>query len=299
MDVIVICTLNRPYEVEFLLTYLRRQIGWTGEIVVVDASADGEVREALAKAAGAEMATLLPSLPGLPLQRNIALTFIRQAFSADTVVHFIDDDVIPSSSYFSAAANQIRLGLDERPSVVGSRDLLLRTNRRGEMLRTLRLKGKDGRISSFGLSSPPQTNSHLNQWSPGHGISLQPSQFEAFEFDSSINFFGEDMEATLRLGVLGDIRLTSDSVLLHVPGLRKGAQTIYDRNELELRLFLASRFPKVVRKSLVIIAIAMESAFLIFIPNVPWNDRKAMVSSRLSVLGTALLPSNRRGEGSD
>lgn len=294
LDVIAICSLNRPIEVAFLLAYLRDAIKWSGAIIVVDASSDDDIQERLATVAASKGATLLQASAGLPLQRNMALSFVRENFHKDSVVHFIDDDVLPSSSYFSSASSLIRLAPDSRANVVGSRDLLLRRSGLGELLRRLGIKGGDGRISVFGLSSPPIANSRFNHWTPGHGISLRPSQFEGFEFDSSIAFFGEDIEATLRLGALGNICLTPESTLLHVPGLRKGDRAMYDRQELELRLFLATRFPKLVQRRIVMAAMIVEAIFLIVAPVAPCALRKAMVSNRLDVVARSLSSANSR-----
>ena len=283
-DVIAICTLDRPNEVGFLTKYLRKHLRWDGAIVVVDASQDKNTRVVLETLASDQDLILLSAPPGLPSQRNVALGFVRQTFDNNCVIHFLDDDVIPSSSYFSGARSLIRESSPERPVIVGSQDLLLSKSNHGRILSRVGLKGRDGRVSVIGLSSPPVANSRSNQWNPGHGLSFRPADFPQFEFDPSINFFGEDIEATLRLGQSGDICLAEGSKLLHVPGPRHGGRLMYDLRELELRMLLAIRFPSVVKKPLLLVAMLLEGFALLILPILPARTRVGMINNRLQML---------------
>jgi len=291
-DVVVICTMNRPNELGYLTEYLREKLGWCAAILIVDASTEKAAIDKIDGIVASQKLRLIRTEPGLPGQRNRALEYAKRHFQSGHIVHFLDDDVIPSTSYFAEATRLIQSAPKNCPRIVGSEDSLLKRSWSGSALRRIGLKGNAGRVSAFGLSSPPEADSSRNQWTPGHGFSFRPADFPDFLFDSTIDFFGEDIEATLRLGIEGNICLGKGSTLLHVPGNRQGSGLMYDLRELELRLSLARRFPEIVVRRLVLSAFFVEALLLFALPTLPFKIRAGLALSRFKLLSIHLPKSH-------
>jgi glycosyltransferase involved in cell wall biosynthesis len=231
-SVVVICTRNRPDEIAFLVNYLDKTFG-NLELLVVDASDDHSL--VIECASAYPHVKVIHSTKGLPLQRNIAIRYVRQHLPKGTVLHFIDDDVIPNVSYFSAIEKALR-SQGGNPTMLASWDQLLGLSTLTKMLIFLRLKGRAGHLGAALLPTPPSPNEESPVWAAGHGLSLVPSQCKNFEFNEDIEFFGEDLDATLRFtSKFGRIICIDGASLLHIPAKRQGDRVTYDRQESEIR----------------------------------------------------------------
>lgn len=99
---LVICTLERPAAVERLLAALRHQERPADEVLVVDASGDGQTAAVVQAAARGWPGTLRHHAAdeedrGLTRQRNVGL-----AATSGALVAFLDDDTVPDPGYLAA-----------------------------------------------------------------------------------------------------------------------------------------------------------------------------------------------------
>lgn len=279
-ELIVVCTRNRAKECLFLCRYIDKYLPDSPPILVVDSSDDAEPLRELELQGGGRF-RVLKSPPGLPHQRNVAIKFAQQVSGGNFIIHFIDDDVLPSSTYFVEATRLLKQ--QDVPSWLGSRDLLLGLpSRLSRILMYLRLKPKAGKVSAAGLCTPPQAGSQDNDWTPGHSFSLkQTSKKEIFLFEENIEFFGEDLEASLRFSTInGPISCPERMTVLHVQGNRAGTASQYEEEELKLRFVLSNLLPERVHGSNVRFQLAIEICLLtglLFLT--PW--KLSVVRSRL------------------
>ena len=236
-SVVVICTRNRPEEVTFLVRYLNR-VFQSLEIVIVDSS-DEDSR--LKYVTNFKNVRVIISDKGLPIQRNVAIRLVRNQMPKSTILHFIDDDVIPSANYFKSIEESLRVK-SEAPILIASWDYLLRQSTLAKILIYLGIKGKPGQVGLAVLPTPPAPGNSRLVWAAGHGLSFIPSDCKSFEFNEDIEFFGEDFEATTRFGRnFGRIMCPPGASLLHIPANRRGDHDSYDREESRIRSEFATR----------------------------------------------------------
>jgi glycosyltransferase involved in cell wall biosynthesis len=108
-NVVAICALSRPDDIERCLQSLADQTRLPSRIVIVDASAGDETAARIR-----ELQDIIPPVPvnhvtatpGLTRQRNIA---VNEAADCD-VVHFLDDDVACEPGYLEGIVGGIREG---------------------------------------------------------------------------------------------------------------------------------------------------------------------------------------------
>jgi glycosyltransferase involved in cell wall biosynthesis len=236
-SVVVICTRNRPHEVTFLVRYLNR-VFQNLEIVVVEAS-DEDSRLKLDTIE--KNVIVVSSDKGLPVQRNVAIRLVRTRMPSGTILHFIDDDVIPSANYFRSIEELLRAE-SNTPTLIASWDQLLRRSRLAKVLISVGLKGKSGQVGLAVLPTPPAPCGSKLVWAAGHGLSFIPSDSSSFDFNEEIEFFGEDLEATTRFARdYGRILCPPSASLLHVPAKRNGDLDVYDLEESRSRAQFAKR----------------------------------------------------------
>jgi hypothetical protein len=260
--VTAICTRNRPHEIAFLVRYLDRILG-IRQLIIVDSSDSSEEIERYLL--DFPWATLVSSEAGLPLQRNKAIRYVRENYPPGTILHFIDDDVIPSHSYFGSAESLLRGHLGH-PLLVASWDQLLSWSSLSIILMFLRIKGEPGFLGAALLPTPPSPRFKSPVWGAGHGFSFVPSSCEAFAFSEEIDFFGEDLDATLRFSKeFGSIECLLESSLLHIPARRNGSLEEYDRQEVTLRKNVALRYFGKVRRGILAGALFCEGVVLVLL----------------------------------
>lgn len=114
--VVVICTRDRPAEVERAIRAIARVVD--RRIIVVDDASDSDLTlVACAKLRGdyqdLDIRYLSSRRPGLARQRNEAAEFCRTLRAS--IVHFLDDDAEVLPGYFDAIEQRFR----ENPTVVG------------------------------------------------------------------------------------------------------------------------------------------------------------------------------------
>lgn len=281
-EFVVVCTRNRAKECLFLCRYIDKYFPNSPPIIVVDSSDNPDDLRELERYGGGKV-RVLKSLRGLPRQRNVAIKYAQEASGGNVTLHFIDDDVLPSSAYFGEASRMLKD--KDAATWLGSRDLLLGSaSSASKILMLLGLKPKEGKVSTAGLCTPPLAGSQLNDWSPGHSFSLkQISSGEVFLFEEKIEFFGEDLESSLRFSTLhGPIACPEKLTVLHVQGDRAGTASFYEEEELKLRFVLSNLLPMRIRRNKVRMQLVLETCLLmgLFILT-PW--RLKIVYNRILV----------------
>lgn len=191
-DAALICTRNRPQELELCLESVLSQ-EHVPMVTVVDASDGDESREIVTRY---QSMRYLTSVAGLTRQRNLGVN----ALAADIdVVHFIDDDVVLEPGYFAALNREF-----ENPAVDGvggvitnvvrgrpsylARAFLQDSVTGGRLLRSAR------NILPGGFAHPTRVD-----WLSGCSMSFRRRIVEATPFPEEVGI-GEDVEYALRLG---------------------------------------------------------------------------------------------------
>jgi GT2 family glycosyltransferase len=112
---LVVCTLDRPAAVRALLVALAAQTHPAGEVLVVDASADGDTAEVVADVAPGwpghlRHVAVTGDQRGLTRQRNVGIEV-----ATGDLVAFLDDDTVPAPSYL----REVHACFERHPDAVG------------------------------------------------------------------------------------------------------------------------------------------------------------------------------------
>jgi GT2 family glycosyltransferase len=203
---VVICTKDRPHEVEMACAAVRASSPDL-PILVMDASeteATRAVCEKLGRAGGEQ--TLITyrraERPGLARQRNEAIALVNEM--GVQVVHFIDDDVEVFDGYFDAIESRFErdpeaMGVGgiivNQPTVNYVRlkaFFLLGSHRRGTVLRS----GRNVLGQYPGTSADDRVD-----WLKGCSMSFRAGVFDELAFDDTLesHSVGEDYDFTYRL----------------------------------------------------------------------------------------------------
>lgn len=230
---VIVCTRNRPDDIERLVGALVQQMS-KPRLIVIDSSEDARTRalvEAFAESDDWGLVSYVHSDPGLTVQR---MRGIAELSDDCEIVHFIDDDVVPDPGYFSA----IEASFERDADVVGigglvldsgthrarllNRIFLLDSLREGAVLRS----GVNVRV--FAAERPVRV-----QWLSGCAMSYRRTVFGSVSFDTSLKGYalGEDVEFSFSVGALGALWVLPQARIQH---LERGA------NELDRRVLARS-----------------------------------------------------------
>lgn len=248
MDALILCTRNRAQQIHGRLENLRYFSVLPSVILVVDSSVSGDTRKVVVDAARHYSTPVhyLPSSPGLPHQRNIGVRWIRKIYSEIDLIHFLDDDIIPKSDYFS----RVRQICNDFPSVVavGGFDSELNPERHRSLMRRICGIGSKrcGVILPSGVAIPahPRDDIEKSEWLVGGMQSIRAQAFEHVQFDASLRMYGEDIDFYLRLNVLGDVVCSRNLPVKHLndPSNRDSWRDIHLYHN-GIRWLLARRYP--------------------------------------------------------
>lgn len=248
---LIICTINRPDLLINLLRSLQSQTCLPKQIIVVDAGNSFIVAQeikALSKAFVSEL-IYLKSPSGLPLQRNYGLDHLNKLGLSESleVVHFLDDDILPSPNYFESVFE----GFAAYPeaSCIGGFDSNLKPYPRS-WPRNLFIVGSDsnrGRLLKSGIAVPllPKKDFEEAEWVPGHTQNFRASLIFSHRFDPSIRLYGEDIECQLRISADGPIYYSASLGVKHLVsevGRDKYKEVQFSSDKF--RRELVKRFPK-------------------------------------------------------
>lgn len=216
---VVICTIARPLELTAALRAVAEQEPRPDFAVVVDASAT-EAVEAVVRSISSESQLPIVHLrcpSGLALQRNVGLDYAIERLPERSIVHFIDDDVVPLPGYF----REIQATFASHPDAVcvGGRDM----ERRATQIPLIaRLIGTNSKREGAILRTA--WNIHCNaeelilrvDWVSGLSQSFRTDVLGSTRFDPEIRFYGEEVDMHVRCSHLGAIYRTPFAQVRHL-----------------------------------------------------------------------------------
>lgn len=222
---VVICTYRRPAALRRLLAALRGQTRLPDEILVVDASPDGETEELVLGFGGLLYTRVPPGERGLTRQRNWGIARAR-----GELVAFLDDDTVPEPTYFEEVlacfgrhpdavgvggyvANEVawRRAAGARPplSVYRAGEWERREDLRWRLRRLLGLDSplEAGRMAPSGHARPtgflpPDEADHAVEFFMGGAATWRREPLERVRFSPWFEGYGlyEDLDFCLRAG---------------------------------------------------------------------------------------------------
>jgi GT2 family glycosyltransferase len=224
---VVVCTLDRPAATRWLVSYLDQ--------LVPNFPFDCSLSLVLVESSQELTAVDTPnhidfhhvkSRRGLPHQRNVGVGYVKSALPDSQVLVFLDDDVIPTFSFFESALTVSRRNQTE---IIGAIDILEQFNWQMELAEKVGWVPKPGTISRSGFATAPRAKANRQNldWVAGFAFAMNPSIFENFKFPEEVLFFGEDVLFGLNLGREVQINIPESAVVFHAPF------AIKDRSEAE------------------------------------------------------------------
>jgi GT2 family glycosyltransferase len=217
-DELVICTKDRLQELSVALEAVSMQVSLPVRVLVIDASQARE-SEALVESIQERYPTRLEYrriAPGLTHQRNAALGML---LDQTEVVHFIDDDAVPSASYVC----EMRAVFQQQQTaggVCGFIDNLpeLRTRR---LYLWLGFQGAEGSLLSTGVNMLNFSGVRVRStsWLSGCSMSYRVSAIAGLQFDErrTGNGLGEDVDFSARVAASHDLFWTPHAKITHNP----------------------------------------------------------------------------------
>lgn len=216
---VVICTRNRPEPLASILEDLGKQTRRIRLVLVVDSSDSPLSSEYFRSFQSRQIDEIiyLHSRAGLPYQRNVALNYLNQFWSAADTVHFLDDDVRIDPNFISVAKSLVCAYPEA--SVIGAWDRGLVLSK-SNLLRRIALLGdfrNQGKLLRSGCAFPPIRPSEVQvvDWCPGFSLNFSVKHLLGFWFGGRYRMYGEDLEACLRLRDLGPILVSPELSLNH------------------------------------------------------------------------------------
>jgi GT2 family glycosyltransferase len=216
---VVICTRNRPDDLAACLASLATQTRRPSQIVVVDASDDGEPRRRVEawEASGIDV-RYLRAAPGLTRQRNLGI-----AATTGDVVTFLDDDVVLEPSYLDAIAElfEVDPALGGAEGTVAMEPLrgrrrLVNAFRRVFLMNALGRPRGVKRSGFVAYDAWPRTVQLVTSL-VGCNMSYRREVFRRFRFDEWFDGYGlcEDQDFSWRVGRVHRLVQTPHARLEH------------------------------------------------------------------------------------
>jgi len=219
-DALVLCTRNRPHQVERRLLELQQFRSLPLIVLVVDSSTDDKTQEIVER-----MSSYFPvrlvyahTQPGLPRQRNYGVRWLRERLANLQCIHFLDDDIVVLEDYFTIVRQLFR----ELPDViaVGGYDEQVANRRHsGRIRRVFGIGSKStGVILRSGVAIPPAPTSaaHRCEWLVGGMQSIRANIFDLTSFDPKLRMYGEDVDFYLKVSALGDVVCSNQLPVRHL-----------------------------------------------------------------------------------
>lgn len=206
---VVICTKDRPDEVERCLASLARQTRAPRRVLLIDA---GREAPAVDSFPGLPLERI-PAPAGLPRQRNNGLARV----TADLVA-FLDDDVEVAPNYLAVLADWF----DSHPKAVGASANTPGDPRRPLPSRLYRrvfsLANDDGTLRQSGdiaYLRHPAAPTRVEVL-PGHNMIYRTSSIQELRFDESLGTYGgEDADFALRAARTGELWMIPRTWVIH------------------------------------------------------------------------------------
>lgn len=205
VSILIICTKDRPNELERILENLENCEVAPHTVLVVDSSSNVESKKVVKihQKSGIKFIHI-DSEPGLPHQRNIGVRFIHDNKLADekSIIHFLDDDVEITMNYFTLAENILEC--DPKLSFLAAFNKL--DTKQSIVLRLSKVllhRDFSGKILRNGHAYPPinVTVSKFVEFVAGHSFSIRWPQVGLGMFNDEIRMYGEDLDFQVSLGI--------------------------------------------------------------------------------------------------
>lgn len=216
---VVVCTIARPLELAVTLRAVAEQEHRPDFAVVVDASATKAVEEVIRSIKSESQLPIvhLPSRSGLALQRNLGLDYAIGRLPERSVVHFIDDDVVPLPGYFK----EIESIFESHPDAVcvGGRDVERHAARIPLIARLIGTNSvREGVIlrSAWNIHCNTEEMILRVDWVSGLSQSFRTDVLGSTRFDPKIRFYGEEVDMHVRCSHLGAIYRTPFAQVRHL-----------------------------------------------------------------------------------
>jgi GT2 family glycosyltransferase len=207
---VVICTKDRPSDLERALRALVAQMDLPDHLIVVDASAAPGTLPPLPF-----RVTLLRSDPGLPRQRNAALAVL-----SSELVAFLDDDAELQPPYLRAVRNWF----SQRPGCAGVsgyivNDPVTRPAASRVFRRLFSLGNDDGLLKPSGDATylrHPRRPTRVHFLS-GSNMVFRRKVLDGLKFDETLTGYAymEDVDFSLRVSPQGEFWMLPDARLIH------------------------------------------------------------------------------------
>jgi len=215
IDVLVICTRNRPLDLERCLKSVCGQVQTPSYVFVVDSSTNllsKNITERFSRElTSSEVIYLRSEQRGLVMARNVALNNLPEN---SAVVHFVDDDTELEPEYLS----EINLAILSNDGIVGVGGRVLAPGVASNRLSILLHLSRQslGRVlrSGFNIGAHASSSPLSVEWLPGCSMSFVVDRIKGLAFDVNRSTWplGEDVDFGLKA--------SSRGALLHVPTAR-------------------------------------------------------------------------------
>ena len=245
-EALIICTYNRPERLLETLRAIGRCVDLP-EYVVISEGVTAEIEpvnmDRIKEALGRPEVSLhhVTPMPHLSRQRNKAVALIADR---TRLIHFLDDDAVPSAAYFSGISEHMRrheecvaaggliLPMGRSPARMGSAERLFLLNSK-----------KPGRWLRSGFTSEGQARQDLTrksytrvEWLSGCSLSTRTRCAIAHPFDEALKkgvCVDNDLDYCIQIGTEGELHTLSAVTVTHY---RDDAnRDNYDRLELLVR----------------------------------------------------------------
>lgn len=222
LNALVICTLDRPLELERCLFSCLRSSTIPDQIIVCDASR-GDQAKAIVEYVAAQTqfnVSWIRGPIGLTKQRNFAVSLLA---SHHDVIHFVDDDVVVGEKYFEAIDEAFALHKD----MVGCGGIVMNIDRLPDTKAGHRQKRMRGRVSRMGvnhimrISGEEEFGPHQLldvDWLSGCCMSFRANVFQTMQFDEGRpgSGIGEDVDFSLRVKAKGRLVINTAARVDHL-----------------------------------------------------------------------------------
>lgn len=223
---IVICTLNRPVDLNECLSSLAHQTYAPYEVIIVDASNNKKsynVVESWKKNKLKEI-KYIHTVPGLTKQRNVGVIN-----SSGEVIAFLDDDVILDKEYFQAMANcfenyDVIVGATGNIKNVGNASIIMGFFQKVFMLTGTASTGVMKRSGFPDFVNPLiAKNMARTEVLSGCNMLYRKEVFDSFRFNENFVGYslGEDVELSYRVSKRNPLVYVKDAELVHVMSIEQ------------------------------------------------------------------------------
>jgi len=228
---VIVCTLNRPKAVRWLVSYIDGLAGKFSSntrlsLVLVESSSK---LTSIHNSPTNMVFHHIKSSRGLPHQRNVGVEFVLNSLTDASVLAFLDDDVIPTMSFFDSLSE---MQVPGGPHVTGAVDVMERVTWKMELAEMLGLVPKPGKVSRAGFATAPRASASRTglDWISGYAFAIHRSVFDRFRFPEEVDFFGEDVLFGLSLREQTTISIPDSAVVFHSPFGVKARSEVVDHH---------------------------------------------------------------------